>query len=398
MSDQNALEQISRRDTLRTIAVAGLLSMVPEFATPALAEGEADVPFTDYPPNYNPNGNPEAANRYLDIRKIDGLTTPNDQFFFIQHYNRPEIDANAWRLKFTGMVNKPAELSLVDLKGMKPIVELVNGYECSGNSARIFQGLSSCGKFTGVRLRDVLKHVGVGPDAREVVFFGTDRKPEDIVFRQQTFKLEQQFGRSITLENAQKPEPMLVWLLNGEPLKRDNGGPVRLIMPGRYGVNNVKWVSEIHLQEDRYLGNFQARWYRTLRGVGGTGEDNDPGTQWVETEVTRMHLKSVIARVKKTAAGHQVMGFVLNDGTPVKSVEVSVDGGPWQPATLDKANTQFSWKLFTFDWKGATPGEHTLVSRATDAKGTVQATMADLKTKKTFLEDNAQFPRRIKIA
>jgi DMSO/TMAO reductase YedYZ molybdopterin-dependent catalytic subunit len=391
-------QQISRRETLkRGLAFSSLLALVPDWAVPALAQGETDVPFTDYPANYNPNGNPNAANRFLDIRKIDGQITPTDQFFFIQHYNRPEIDPSAWRLKLTGMVTKPAELSLADLKGMKS-TELVNGYECSGNSGRTFQGLSSCGRFTGVRLRDVLKRVGVGAPAREVVFFGTDRKQEDIVFRQQTYKLEQQFGRSITLEHALKPEPVLVWALNGEPLKRDQGAPVRLLMPGWYGVSNVKWLSEIHLQEDRYLGNFQARWYRTLRGVGGTGEDADPGTQWVENEVTRMQLKSAIARVRKNAAGYQVFGFVLNDGTPLKSVEVSIDGGPWQAAALDKSNTQFSWKLFTFDWKGAAPGEHTLVSRATDVNGTVQPSAADLKRKKTFLEDNAQFPRKITIA
>jgi DMSO/TMAO reductase YedYZ molybdopterin-dependent catalytic subunit len=391
-------EQISRRETLkRGLAFSSLLALVPDWAVPALAQGETDVPFTDYPANYNPNANPNAVNRFLDIRKIDGQITPGDQFFFIQHYNRPEIDATTWRLKLSGMVNKPAELSLADLKGMKS-TELVNGYECSGNSGRTFQGLSSCGRFTGVRLRDVLRRAGVGDAAREVVFFGTDRKQEDIVFRQQTYKLEQQFGRSITLEHALKPEPLLVWALNGEPLKRDQGAPVRLIMPGWYGVSNVKWLSEIHLQEDRYLGNFQARWYRTLRGVGGTGEDADPATQWVENEVTHMQLKSAIARVRKNAAGHQVFGFVLNDGTPLKSVEVSIDGGPWQAAVLDKGNTQFSWKLFTFDWKGATPGEHTLVSRATDVNGTVQPPAAELKRKKTFLEDNAQFPRKITIA
>ena len=77
--------------------------------------------------------------------------------------------------------------------------DLVNGYECSGNSGRSFEGLSSSGRFTGVPLSLVLKHVGVGPKAREVVFFGTDRGKEDIVFRENTYKLEQQFGRSITL-------------------------------------------------------------------------------------------------------------------------------------------------------------------------------------------------------
>ena len=389
---------ISRRETLkRGLAATSLLALVREWELPALAQGETDVPFTDYPANYAPNSNPNAPNRFLDIRKIDGRITPNDQFFFIQHNNRPEVDPDAYRLKLTGMVNKPVELTLADIKAMKP-VELVNGYECSGNSARAFEGLTSCGRFTGVPLNQLLKQVGVGPKAREVVFFGTDRGKEDIVFRTSTYKLEQQFGRSITLENAMKPAPMLAYLLNGQPLTRDQGFPVRLIMPGWYGVANVKWLSEIHLQEDRYLGNFQARWYRTLRGVGGTGEDNDPQTQWVETEVTRLNLKSVIYRVRKTASGHTVYGFVLNDGTPLKSVDVSVDGGAWQPATFDKGNTQYSWKLFTFEWKGAAPGEHTLVSRATDMDSTVQPDSAGLGRKKTFLEDNAQFPRKITIA
>ena len=387
---------ITRRETLkRGLAASSLLAFLPEL--PALAQGETDVPFTDYPANYKSNSNPNAANRFLDIRNIDGQITPNDQFFFIQHYNRPEIDANAYRLKLTGLVNKPAELTLADLKAMKS-VDLVNGYECSGNSGRFFQGLSSCGRFTGVPLNQVLKRAGVGAAAREVVFFGTDRGKEDVVFRQETYKIEQQFGRSITLEHALKPEPLLAYALNGQPLTRDQGFPVRLIMPGWYGVSNVKWISEIHLQEDRFLGNFQARWYRSLRGVGGTGEDNDPQTQWVETEVTHMQLKSVLARVRKTAAGLQVFGFVLNNGTPLKSVEVSIDGGPWQAAALDKSNTQYSWKLFTFDWKGAAPGDHTLVSRATDVNGTVQPPAADLRRKKTFLEDNSQFPRKITIA
>ncbi len=389
---------ITRRETLQAaLGATSLLALLPDWAMPALAQGETDIPFTDYPKDYKVNGNPAAANRFLDIRKIDGPITPNDQFFFIQHYNRPEIDGSAYRLKFSGLVSKPTELSLADLKAMKS-TDLVNGYECSGNSGRFFQGLSSCGRFTGVPLSQVLKHVGVGARAREVVFFGTDRGKEDVVFRENTYKLQQQFGRSITLENALKPDPLLAYALNGQPLTRDQGFPLRLIMPGWYGVANVKWLAEVHLQEDRYLGNFQARWYRTLRGVGGTGEDTDPGTQWVETEVTRMHPKSVIARVTKRAGGHQVFGFVLNDGTPLKSVEVSVDGGPWRSAALDKSNSRYGWKLFTFDWKDATPGEHTLVSRATDVDGNIQPSSAGLSRKKTFLEDNAQFPRKISIA
>src|ERR1700722_18632242 len=222
MREQIMPEQISRRETLRRgLAAASLLAFVPEWAVPALAEDETDIPFTDYPANYKPNSNPAAVNRTLDIRTIDGYTTPNDQFFFIQHYNRPEIDGTAYRLKFTGLVSKPTELSLADLKAMKS-TDLVYGYECSGNSGRFFQGLSSSGRFTGVPLSHVLKQVGIGAKAREVVFFGTDRGKEDVVFRENTYKLEQQFGRSITLEHALKPEPLLAYALNGQPLTRDH--------------------------------------------------------------------------------------------------------------------------------------------------------------------------------
>lgn len=390
-------ELISRRETLRKgLAAASLLALMPDWALPAMAEDASDVPFTDIPNTFNPN-NPNSAARLLDIRKIDGPITPKDQFFGTQHFNKPEIDGEKYRLKFTGLVHKQAEYSLSDLRAMKS-TEIINGYECSGNSPRAMEGLCSNGRFTGVRLSSILKQLTIDPRAREAVFLGTDRGPLDIVFRQQTYKLEQQFGRSMTLENALKPDVMIAYALNGEPLTRDQGFPARLIVPGWYGVANVKWLAEVHLQEDRYLGNFQARWYRTLRGVGGTGEDADPETQWIETEVTRMHPKSVIARVRKTAGAHSILGFVLNDGTPLKSVEVQIDGGAWQPATLDKSNSRYSWKLFTYRWEGATPGEHTLVSRVTDANGVMQPEAAALKRKKTFLEDNGQFPRKVMIS
>ena len=390
-------EQMTRRETLRRgLAATSLLALLPEWTIPALAQGETDVPFTDLPKNFNPSGNLNGPTRQYDIRNIDGLLTPKEQFFTMQHFTKPEIDGDKYRLKLTGMVKKPGELTLADLRAMKS-TEIVAGYECSGNSGRAVEALSSCGRFTGVPLHSLLEQVGVGPKAREVVFFGTDHGSQDVVFRQQTYKLDEQFARSITLENAMKPEPLLAYAMNGEPLTLNQGFPVRLLMPGWYGVANVKWLSEIHLQEDRFLGNYQARWYRDLRGVGGSGEDNDPQTQWVENEVTRMRLKSVIARVRKIGNGHQILGFVLNDGTPLKTVEVQVDNGEWRKATMDPANSQFSWKLFTYQWDGATSGEHTLVSRVTDANGDMQPTATDLKRKKTFLEDNSQFPRKVMI-
>jgi hypothetical protein len=125
----------------------------------------------------------------------------------------------------------------------------------------------------------------------------------------------------------------------------------------------------------------------------------DGEMKWVEAAVTSMQLKSFVARVSKAGDHHTVRGVILNDGTPIKSVEVKVDDGPWQPATIDKAtNEKYSWKLFSYTWNGATPGEHTVVSRVTDVTGLVQPTEKDLENKKTFLEDNSQHPRKVMIS
>ena len=390
--------QMTRRETLiRGLAATSLLSFVPDWATPALAQGESEVVFTDIPKTFNP-APPGSATRLLDIRKIEGHVTSKDQFFAVQHFAQPDVDPAAYRLKLTGMVNKPGEITIADLRAMKP-VEIAAGYECSGNRGASMQGLASSGKWTGVPLNALLKHTGVHPQASEVVFFGMDHGTQEVAFRTQTYKLDQQFGRSISIQKAMQPEPLLAYALNGEPLTKAQGFPVRVIMPGWYGVANVKWVSEIHVQEQRYMGNYEARWYRTIRGVGGTAEDGDTETQWVESEVTHMNIKSVIARVTKKGSAHQVLGFVLNDGSPVKSVEVKIDDGPWQQASVDASGGKYAWKLFTLKWEGATPGEHTLVARATDANGVVQPEAAVLnKWKKTMLEDNSQFPRKVMIS
>ena len=384
--------QPSRRDIVRGgLALAGLGMLgIPEWALPALAQGETLVPFTDLPATVNTV--PAADRRIIDIRKIDGVFTPRDQFFTTQHYGQPEVDPAAFRLKVGGMVNKPLELSLDELKKMKS-TDVIFGFECSGNR-RPLQGLSSNGRWTGVPLKTVLDMAGVKPNAKEFVFFGADKGEEEVDFRGNITKVVQQFGRSMSREKSLSPELLLAYNMNGEPLTKHQGFPLRLIVPGWYGVTNVKWLSEIYLQEDEYLGKFQARWYRTLRGEMINGE-----MKWVESAVTHMNLKSFIARVSKQGNDYNVMGVVLNDGTPIKGVEVQVDGGAWQAAKMDPAtNGKYSWKFFNYTWSGATPGEHTLVSRVTDANGKVQPTEKDLENKKTFLEDNSQHPRKVMIS
>jgi DMSO/TMAO reductase YedYZ molybdopterin-dependent catalytic subunit len=383
---------LTRRDVLKSgLAVAGLGALgLPDWALPALAQGETLVPFTDIPETFTTT--PSALVRVLDIRRINGPFTPADQFYTIQHYGQPEVDPAAFRLTISGLVNQPKAFTLQDLRGLRS-VELIAGFECSGNGRGRVQGLASNGRWTGVPLRAVLDQAGVKAEAREFVFFGADHGEEDVEFRSQTFKVDQQFGRSLSREDALAPDPLLAYALNGEPLTRHQGFPLRLIVPGWYGVANVKWLSQIRVQAEEYLGKFQARHYRTLRGETIDGE-----IKWTERAVTRMQLKSVIARVTRSGGLHTVRGFALNDGTPLKSIDVRVDDGPWRPASIDPATAgKYSWKLFAFDWKDAAPGEHTLVSRATDADGRVQPTAEELATKKTPLEDNSQFPRRVRI-
>ena len=113
--------------------------------------------------------------------------------------------------------------------------------------------------------------------------------------------------------------------------------------------------------------------------------------------MSRIRLKSAIARLTRAGSAFKAYGFALTDGTPLKTIEVKVDDGPWKPAVIEPAE-KHSWKQFTYAWEGATPGEHTIVSRVTDVNGQVQPTAADLARKKTFLEDNSQFPRKVMIA
>jgi DMSO/TMAO reductase YedYZ molybdopterin-dependent catalytic subunit len=190
------------------------------------------------------------------------------------------------------------------------------------------------------------------------------------------------------------PEPLIATAMNGKPLTVHQGFPLRVIMPGWYGAPNLKWLANIHVQHDPFLGKYQARWYRTLRAQKIGGE-----MKWVEAAITRMRVKSVVARVTRLGDTVKVMGFVLHDGTPLRSVEVKIDDGGWQRASVTPNQSKYAWKIFTYEWKGASPGEHTIVSRATDANGTVQPTEEELGSeKKTFLEDNSQHPRTVMIA
>ena len=220
------------------------------------------MPFTDLPETLTLERTPDR--RIIDIRTIRDVFTPTDQFFTTQHYGHPDIDPETYRLSVSGLVDRPLSLSLADLRAM-PSRELVLGFECSGNRGPV-NGLSSNGRWRGVPLRAVLERAGLQTEAREIVLFGADHGEEEVEFRGRTYPVDQQYGRSLQRDQALSDGPLLAYSLNDEPLTTHQGRPLRLLVPGWYGAPNVKWVSEIHVQEDQYLGKYQARWYRTLKG------------------------------------------------------------------------------------------------------------------------------------
>ncbi|MCH1599339.1 MAG: sulfite oxidase [Pseudomonadales bacterium] len=380
-------EDTSRRKVLKGGMMAAGAAAAPSFILPALAQGERLVPFTDVPESFQIPPQQPNSTYWQDTREISEFVTDNEDFYLVQHYGQPEVDNDAWRLRVTGMVDNELEFSLSDLMNGNTVEQQV-GFECGGNSQRLFHGLIGNANWRGVSLRDILQRAGIQDGAKEVVFFGADVATEEIRGRE----VDKAFARGLSIPDAMREENMLAFEMNGEPLPHYHGKPLRLIVPGWYGVANVKWLTQIHVQNTRYMGRFMGRDYVTLKkeNVGGV-------ERWVENSVTTMNLKSSIVRVTEMGGRYSIQGFVLNDGTPLRSVEIKIDDGPWQTAEMNPINTQYSWKLFSLDWTNPTPGDHTLVSRVTDINGNVQATPAELPEKVSYWEDFGQFTRTITI-
>lgn len=380
-------EDKTRRNVLKGSVLAAGAAAAPSFVLPALAQGERLIPFTDVPDSFQVRPVQPDTTHWQDTREISEFVTDNDDFYLVQHYGQPEIDNDTWRLRVTGMVDNELEFSLSDLMN-RQATERQIGFECGGNSQRLFHGLIGNADWRGVSLADILRQAGIQQGAKEVVFFGADLATEEIRGRE----VEKAFARSLSVTDAMREENMLAFEMNGDPLPHYHGKPVRLLVPGWYGVANVKWLTQIHVQSTRYMGRFMGRDYVTLKKENVGGVD-----RWVENSVTTMNLKSSIIRVTELGGSYSIQGFVLNDGTPLRSVEVKIDDGPWLTAEINPNNTQYSWKLFSLDWPNPTAGEHTLVSRVTDINGNVQATQEELPEKVSYWEDFGQFTRTITI-
>ena len=374
---------VSRREMLKQ---AGLVSVglavtpVPGWPASWFKQEVTVVPFTDMA-NYR-----GASRMAQDLRELTSWLTPTEDFFSIGHYGTPEVDASAYRLHVTGLVERPITLTLDELKA-RPKVEPTTVFECSGNSRGLVHGMVGNATWAGAALIPLLAEVRPTADSREVYFWGADTGTEEI--RGQEY--EQNFARSMSLEHVNELGPILAYEMNGEPLPVVHGFPVRLIVPGWYGIAQVKWLERIELGVDRLMTRFMAKDYVTLMGREENGR-----TEWLETSVTHQRVKSVIARVTRAEDQFTIFGAAWSDGTPLDRVEVRVDDGAWRAATMDRPDDPHTWTFFTFETEGLTPGEHTLVSRATDVDGRTQP--VDLSMKLTRWENNELFERTIQVS
>ncbi len=377
---------MERRDFLRQsgLTLTGLLlSPWAVYAFPS-REGEVLIPFADQPPT------PPSERGLLDWNEFDSFITPNDEFFNVSHYGKPEVDLETWRLEVSGLVENPLVLTIEDIKA-RPKQDVTFTLECSGNHGfPTFTGGIGNAKWGGTPLAPILKEAGIRENGIEVIFFGHDVGEEE----RREVKMRQNFARSMSVEDALQDINLLCYEMNGEPLPHPNGAPLRLITPGWYGIACVKWLKRIEVRDTRFMGRFMGRDYVTMR------EEKRPDGEsvWMETSVGRTKLKSLAAKVTRISDKYRIYGAAW--GAPIETVEVRIDDGAWQKATIDpEADAEFAWKIWHLDWNNPPKGEHTVVSRAIDTAGNVQpAADSDYITgKHTYWESHGQVVRQVNI-
>jgi DMSO/TMAO reductase YedYZ molybdopterin-dependent catalytic subunit len=369
------------------------------FSALAFGPDEELIPFSDYAPDFRADGQAENPRvKAFDLRKLTSLTTPAAEFFAFHQTKTVEADAAKWRLRIGGLVKRPIELSLDDLHRRTGRRELAVTIECSGNTGdpRVMNGLVSNAVWSGVGLADVLKECSVQPEAREVVFLGMDSE-EDKKWEAGNASYPSPHGWSLYVQDALAPDNLLAFAMNDAPLPPEHGFPLRLVMPGWYGMSQIKWLTRIEVIDRPYEGRHMARNYQSLRAV-----KSPEGTLWLDSSISRNNLKSVVARVTRRPVGerfeYKIAGAAWGGPARIVGVEVQIDGGAWARASVDQRAGNASWVLWSAPWREPAAGEHTLVSRAINARGDVQPTHNEMREKLVSnREDNSQWPRRIVI-
>ena len=319
---------------------------------------------------------PSPENSETPLAAVRGWVTPTRLFFVRNHFDVPRIDAASWRLSVAGCVARPLSLSYDELNEM-PQRTVLATLECAGNGRSFLSprvagvpwgaGAVAHAEWSGVPLRDVLESAGITDDAVEVACQGADRGSEP------DHPQVMPFARGLLLEKALHRDTLLALRMNGEPLTADHGYPVRLLVPGWYGVASVKWLSHIEAAREPFHGYFQTTKYTIQRRQGG-------GTKTVS--IQGMAVKSEIVRPSAGAAlgvGRQrLFGLAWAGEEAVSRVEVSTDdGATWSNAELLGPFAPYSWTVWEFLWNVREAGSYRLLSRAVSASGRTQPSEHD---------------------
>ena len=315
----------------------------------------------------------ELANRNhgfaLEALRYD--VTPIGMHYLLTHFDVPYADAARWKVTIDGLVNSELQLSLSDLKSFEQVTERVT-LECAGNGRAArevrYQSMPwrheavGTSDWTGVRLRSVLAQVGLKPETHHVVFEGADRGIDG--------GAPHNYGRALTPAEIDDLDPLLVTHINGQPLPPQHGAPLRLIVPGWYGMASVKWLNRITAIDHAYQGHQQIGTYIYRE------KPEDEGVPVREIRVKSLisppGIPTFFGRERHLEAGPvQLIGRAWSgSGTPITRVEVGIDG-TWHDAELAPLAGPFAWRGWHFDWQ-ATSGQHELTCRATDASGASQ--------------------------
>ena len=306
------------------------------------------------------------------LENMTGLITPASLFFVRNNSVSVDVDASDWRLSVEGdAVADPLELSYDAIRRL-PSRTLISYLECAGNHRALFdlvQGRAAegtqwgtggvgNGEWIGVALRDVLELAGIRADAVSVLLVGMD-----------TESAEEGFRRVLPVEKAMYPDTLLAYALNGEPLPRDHGYPLRALIPGWVGASSIKWLSRIVVSSEQLWTRNNTTSYVLI------GDAYPPEGAAVGQPVTTQTVKSALAfpwRAEVEAGSQRLYGYAHSPDGSITRVEWSDDfGKTWNDASLWEPQVQYSWARFEFVWN-ARPGEHTIMTRATDASGATQ--------------------------
>jgi DMSO/TMAO reductase YedYZ molybdopterin-dependent catalytic subunit len=308
----------------------------------------------------------------MPFSKLNSFITPQDEFYVRCHFPIPDVALDNWCLEIGGAVDAPFELRYEDLRAMNPH-SITAMLECAGNSRTALQpnvngvpwgpGAVGNASWTGVRLSELLERAGVGANAIEVILEGAD---EGVLTDGTDTTARTSFSRSIPLDKALL-DTILAYDMNGEPLSRAHGFPLRAIVPGWYAMASVKWLHRITVTTRPFTGYFQSLDYTFQDRSGGEAIQAPLTEQQVKSQIAEPVTGEVIAR----DSVYRIHGAAWSGDATIEVVELSFDSGEhWQRATLMGEPVRNAWRLWEYHWR--TPlkaSQLTLMSRATDSRG-----------------------------